>query len=182
MTDTIVADTQSRMEKAESSLRHELSTLRTGRATPDILNGVMVDAYGSKMPLAQVGNISIVDTRMLSVTVWDMGMVEATDKAIRESGLGLNPSYEGSVIRIPLPELTEDRRKELVKIAHQYTENGKIAIRNIRRDAMDKIKKDDDLSEDEQRKLQDEIQKLTDAVVKKADSILAEKEKDILTV
>lgn len=181
MIETIVADTQERMEKAEASLKHELSTLRTGRANPDILSGVVVDAYGSKMPITQVGNVSVVDTRMLSVTVWDAGMVEATDKAIRESGLGLNPSYEGNVIRIPLPELTEERRKDLVKVAHQYTENGKIAIRNIRRDAMDKIKKSDE-SEDAQRGLQDQIQKLTDEAVKKAEVILAEKEKDIMTV
>jgi len=181
MIENIVPETKERMEKAEASLKHELATLRTGRAAPDILNGVMVDAYGSKMPLTQVGNVSVVDTRMLSVTVWDMGMIEATDKAIRESSLGLNPSYEGSVIRIPLPELTEDRRKELVKVARQYAENGKVAIRNIRRDAMDKIKKAE-VSEDEQRRLQDEIQKITDITVKTADTILAEKEKDILTV
>jgi len=182
MTDTLIADTQERMNKAEASLKTELASLRTGRATPDLLNSIVVDAYGSKMPITQVGNISVVDTRMLSVTVWDMGLVEATDKAIRESGLGLNPSFEGTVIRIPLPELTEDRRKDLVKIAHQYAENGKVSIRNIRRDAMDKIKKSEDLSEDEQRKMQDEIQKLTDTAVKNADAILAEKEKDILTV
>lgn len=181
MIDNIIADTKEKMGKSEEALKQELSSLRTGRATPDILNGVMVDAYGSKMPLTQVGNVSVADTRMLSVSVWDMTMVEATDKAIRESGLGLNPSYEGNVIRIPLPELTSERRQELVKVAHKYAESGKVAIRNVRRDAMDKIKKSD-ASEDEQRKLQDEIQKLTDASVKNADVILAAKEKDITTV
>lgn len=181
MIDNIVADTKEKMQKSEEALKHDLSTLRTGRASTDILNGVNVDAYGSKMPLAQVGNVSVVDTRMLSVTVWDMTMVEATDKAIRESGLGLNPSFEGNVIRIPLPDLTAERRKELVKVAHKYTENGKVAMRNVRRDAMDKIKKSD-ASEDEQRRLQDEIQKLTDASVKSADVILENKEKEITTV
>lgn len=181
MIDNIIPETKEKMEKSEASLKQDLSTLRTGRANPDVLNGVIVEAYGSKMPLNQVGNVSVVDTRMLSITVWDAGLVEATDKAIRESGLGFNPSYEGNVIRIPLPELTEERRKELVKVAHQYTENGKIAIRNVRREAMDKIKKSD-ATEDEQRRLQDEIQKLTDEAVKKADIILDEKEKDILTV
>lgn len=181
MIDNIIADTKEKMQKSEEALKHELSTLRTGRASADILNGVMVDAYGSKMPITQVGNISVVDTRMLSVTVWDMGMVEATDKSIRESGLGLNPSFEGNVIRIPLPDLTAERRQELVKVAHKYTENSKIAIRNVRRDAMDKIKKSD-ATEDEQRRLQDEVQKLTDTAVKNADVILAEKEKEITTV
>lgn len=181
MIDNIIADTKDRMEKSEAALKHELGTLRTGRASTDILNGVMVDAYGSKTPLTQVGNVSVVDTRMLSVTVWDMSLVEATDKAIRESGLGFNPSFEGNVIRIPLPDLTSERRQELVKVAHKYTENGKIAIRNVRRDAMDQIKKSD-ASEDEQRRLQDEIQKLTDASVKNADAILAAKEKEITTV
>lgn len=181
MIDNIVAETKEKMEKSEAALKHEFGTLRTGRANPDILNGVMVDAYGSKMPLSQVGNVSVVDTRMLSVTVWDASMVEATDKAIRESGLGFNPSFEGNVIRIPLPELTEERRKDLVKVARQYAENGKIAIRNVRREAMDKIKKSD-ASEDEQRRLQDDIQKLTDDAVKIADTLLTEKEKDIMTV
>jgi len=181
MIDNITADTKEKMEKSEAALKQDLGSLRTGRASTDILNGIMVDAYGSKMPLTQVGNVSVVDTRMLSVTVWDMSMVEATDKSIRESGLGFNPSYEGNVIRIPLPELTEDRRKELVKVAHKYAESGKVAIRNVRRDAMDKIKKSD-ASEDEQRGLQDEIQKLTDTAVKNVDSILSDKEKEILTV
>ncbi|HAG52628.1 MAG TPA: ribosome recycling factor [Alphaproteobacteria bacterium] len=181
MIDNIIADTKEKMEKSEAALKQDLASLRTGRASTDILNGIMVDAYGSKMPLTQVGNVSVVDTRMLSVTVWDMSMVEATDKSIRESGLGFNPSYEGNVIRIPLPELTEDRRKELVKVAHKYAEAGKVAIRNVRRDAMDKIKKSD-ASEDEQRGLQDEVQKLTDTAVKNVDSILAGKEKEILTV
>jgi ribosome recycling factor len=181
MIETIIADTKEKMEKSEAALRHELSSLRTGRATPELLNGVMVDAYGSKMPLTQVGNVSVADTRMLMVSVWDMTMVAAADKAIRESGLGLNPSYEGGTIRIPLPELTAERRKELVKVAHKYTEDGKVAIRNIRRDAMDKIKKAD-IPEDEERRLQDEIQKLTDASVKNADAILVEKEAEILKV
>lgn len=181
MIDNIIADTKEKMQKSEEALKHELGTLRTGRASADILNSVMVEAYGSKMPITQVGNISVVDTRMLSVTVWDMSMVDATAKAIREGGLGLNPSFEGNVIRIPLPDLTAERRQELVKIAHKYTEAGKVAIRNVRRDAMDKIKKSD-ATEDEQRRLQDEIQKLTDASVKNADAILATKEKEITTV
>jgi len=185
MTDTLIADTQERMNKAEASLKTELASLRTGRATPDLLNSIVVDAYGSKMPITQVGNISVVDTRMLSVTVWDMGLVEATDKAIRESGLGLNPSFEGTVIRIPLPELTEDRRKDLVKIAHQYAENGKVSIRNIRRDANSDFKdllKEKEISEDECRKAEDSIQKLTDKYVAEIDKVLEAKEKEMMEI
>jgi len=178
-------DLQKKMENALEALRKEFSGLRTGRASTSLLEPIQVDAYGSKMPITQLGNISVPEPRMLTVQVWDASMVAATEKAIRDSGLGLNPSTEGQVIRINLPDLSEERRKELVKVAGKYAEQTRIAVRNVRRDGMDILKaqeKDGDISEDDQRKLSGDVQKLTDDFVKKVDDLLAQKEEDILQV
>jgi ribosome recycling factor len=185
MPSQLIADLKRRMEGAVASLQHELSGLRAGRASPALLDSVVVEAYGSKMPISQVGTVSVPEARMLSVHVWDGGMVKTVEKAISNAGLGLNPSSDGQYIRVPLPELSEERRKEMVKVAGKYTETAKIAIRNIRRDGMDglkKMEKDAHVSEDEHRQRADEIQKLTDQYVKKMDEMLATKEKDILHV
>ena len=178
-------DIKRRMEASVASLSNEFSGLRAGRANTAMLEPVMVDAYGSKMPLNQVSNISVPESRMLTVTVWDAGLVQATEKAIRESGLGLNPQAEGNVIRVPVPELSEDRRKEMVKVAGKYAEGGRVAVRNVRRDAMETVKKDEKeggMSEDERRALEGQIQKLTDQHIESIDDMLAKKEKDILSV
>lgn len=179
------ADLQKRMDSALKSLAHEFGGLRTGRASTNLLDSIMVDAYGSLMPLNQVGNVTAPEPRLLNVSVWDKGMVKAVEKAIRESDLGLNPAVDGATIRVPIPALSEDRRKELVKIAHKYAETAKIAIRNVRRDGNDELKKQKaagTISEDEQRKQEAAIQKMTDEHVKKIDEMLAVKEKDILSV
>ena len=178
-------DVKRRMEASVASLKNEFAGLRAGRANTAMLEPVTVDAYGSKMPLNQVSNISVPETRMLTVTVWDGGLVQATEKAIRESGLGLNPQAEGNVIRVPVPELSEDRRKEMVKVAGKYAEGGRVAVRNVRRDAMETVKKDEKeggMSEDERRALEGQIQKLTDQHIGSIDDMLAKKEKDILSV
>ena len=174
-------DIQRRMDGAIENLNKEFAGLRTGRASVNLLDPVVVDVYGSKMPLNQVGTVSIPEPRMLSVQVWDAGNVGAVDKAIRDAGLGLNPMPEGTNIRIPLPDLNEERRAELSKVAGKYAETARVAIRNVRKDGMDSIKKGDE-SEDEQKRLQDEVQKLTDDAIKKVDQTLADKEKDIMTV
>ena len=163
----------------------ELLGLRAGRASTAMLEPVVVDAYGSKMPLNQVSNISVPESRMLTVTVWDAGLSAAVEKAIRDSGLGLNPQSEGSVIRVPVPDLSEDRRKEMVKVAGKYCEAGKIAVRNIRRDAIEQVRKDEKdggMSEDERHALEAQVQKATDAHIAQVDEMLAQKEKDILNV
>ena len=178
-------DVKRRMETSVANLSNEFAGLRAGRASTAMLEPVMVDAYGSKMPLNQVSNISVPESRMLTVTVWDAGLVQATEKAIREAGLGLNPQAEGNVIRVPVPELSEDRRKEMVKVAGKYAEGGRVAVRNIRRDAMETVKKDEKdggMSEDERRGLEGQIQKLTDQYIESIDEMLAKKEKDILSV
>ena len=153
---------------------------------PDgLLDGIMVEAYGSPTPLAQVGTVSVPDARTLSVSVWDRGLAKAVEKAIMESDLGLNPASDGQLIRIPIPPLSEERRKELTKVAGKYSENSKVAVRNIRRDAMDeikKLKKDNAISEDDEKRFENEVQKLTDEAIKKIDTLLASKEKDILQV
>ncbi|MGE4351334.1 MAG: ribosome recycling factor [Bdellovibrionales bacterium] len=174
-----------RMDGAVEALRREFAGLRTGRAAATMLDPVTVEAYGSSMPLNQVATVNVPEPRMLSVTVWDKGMVKAVEKAIRESGLGLNPQPEGVVIRVPVPELSQERRLELVKVAGKYTENARVAVRNVRRDAMDEIKKSQkagEISEDEQKTLSDKVQQLTDAAVKKMDEALVHKEKEITTV
>ena len=174
-----------RMTGALDVLRKELSGLRTGRASADLLNPVMVDAYGQHTPISRVGTVNVPEPRMITVQVWDRGLAKAVDKAIRDSGLGLNPITEGQTIRVPLPDLTADRRKELTKVAHKYAEAGRVSIRNIRRDAMDhlkKLEKDGTISQDEQRKSGADVQSLTDEHIKKVDELLLAKEKDILQV
>lgn len=181
----IKSDAQLRMEKTLDSLKNDFGSLRAGRAHVSLLDGIMVEAYGSLTPLAQVGTISVPDARTLSVSVWDKSLTKAVDKALRESDLGLNPASDGQLIRIPIPPLSEERRKELVKIAGKYAEQNKVAIRNIRRDGLDgikKLKKDNLISEDEEIRFENEIQKLTDEAIKKIDEALASKEHDILQV
>lgn len=174
-----------RMKKSLAALKDEFAGLRTGRATTSLLDPIMVDAYGSKMPMNQVATVSVPEPRMLSVQVWDKGMTQAVEKAIRESSLGLNPMAEGTIIRVALPELNEERRRELTKVAHQYAENAKVAIRHIRRDGMDALKKaekDGDIGKDEMHQQSDEVQKLTDNAVAEVDKMLATKEADIMQV
>ena len=175
-------DLNKRMEGALASLKTEFSGLRTGRASANLVEPIMVDAYGSQMPMSQVGTVSVPEPRMISVAIWDKGLVGAAEKAVRESGLGVNPVVDGTTIRIPLPPLTEERRVELTKVAGKYAEQAKIAVRNVRREGMESIKKADGVSEDEQKKLSEEVQKLTDAMVKNIDEALAAKESEIMQV
>ncbi len=187
MTDfnNIKDDTVSRMEKTLDTLRNDFGGLRAGRAHASLLDNIMVEAYGSATPISQVGTISVPDARTLSVSIWDKGLAKSVEKALRESDLGLNPVSDGQLIRIPIPPLSEERRKELVKVAGKYAEQNKIAIRNIRRDALDevkKLKKDNLISEDDEKRYSCEIQKLTDESIKKIDDLLCQKEKDILQV
>lgn len=178
-------DCKNRMDKTLDMLKGDFGGLRAGRAHVSLLDGIMVEAYGSMTPLAQVGTVSVPDPRTLSISIWDKGLAKAVDKALRESDLGLNPASDGQLIRIPIPPLSEERRKELVKIAGKYAEQNKVAVRNIRRDALDevkKLKKDNLISEDEEKRFENEIQKLTDEAIKKIDEMLAAKEKDILQV
>ena len=175
----------SRMEKTLEALKADFGSLRAGRAHVSLLDGIMVEAYGSMTPIAQVGTVSTPDARTLSVSVWDKSLVKNLEKALRESDLGLNPAVDGTLIRIPIPPLSEERRKELSKIAGKYAEQSKVAVRNIRRDALDdikKLKKDGQISEDEEKRGENEVQKLTDDAVKKVDDMLAVKEKDIMQV
>jgi ribosome recycling factor len=178
-------DTNSRMEKTLDNIKADLAGLRAGRAHASLLDGIMIDAYGSTTPLNQVGTIGVPDARTLSVSVWDRSLLKSVEKALLESDLGLNPMNDGQTIRIPIPPLSEERRKELVKVAGKYAEQGKIAIRNIRRDAMDevkKMKKDALISEDEEKRYNNDIQKWTDEAIKRADDLYAAKEKDIMQV
>lgn len=178
-------DTNERMEKTLETIKNDLGGLRAGRAHASLLDGIMVDAYGTMSPLNQIGTIGVPDARTLSVSVWDKSLLKGVEKALRESDLGLNPMNDGQTIRIPIPPLSEERRKELVKIAGKYAEQGKIAIRNIRRDAMDevkKMKKDALISEDDEKRYNNDIQKWTDEAIKKADDLYAAKEKDIMQV
>lgn len=174
-----------RMDGAVSSLKAEFAGLRTGRANPALLDGITVKAYGSEMPLNQVGSVSVPEPRMLTVSVWDKTAVAGVERAIRESSLGLNPVVDGQTLRIPLPPLTEERRKELVKVAGQYSENAKIAVRNVRRDAMDtlkKLEKDGHMGEDEQKAHGNDVQKATDEVIANIDSALEDKSAEIMQV
>ncbi len=177
-----IADLGRRMDGAIDNLKNEYAGLRTGRASVSMLDPVVVDVYGSKMPLNQVGTVGVPESRLLTVQVWDMNNAQAVDKAIRESGLGLNPQTEGNLIRVPIPELNEERRKELTKVAGQYAESTRVAIRNIRRDGMDDIKGDKDYSEDDKKRESDNVQKLTDDKIKAVDEMLSSKEKDIMTI
>jgi ribosome recycling factor len=168
-----------RMQKSVASLKDELAGLRTGRASASLLEPVTVEAYGGKMPLNQVATVTVPEARMLSVQVWDRTLAGAVEKAIRNSGLGLNPAAEGTVIRVPLPELNEERRRELTKVAHNYAEQARVAVRHIRRDGMDllkKLEKDGDLSQDDSRKFGEQVQAATDAAVADVDKVLAVKE------
>ena len=181
----IQKDARSRMTKSLEALRHELAKIRTGRAHPSLLEHVHVDYYGSEVPIGQAASVTVEDARTLSVTPWDKNMVALIEKAILKSDLGLNPATAGQVIRIPLPPLTEERRRDLGRIVHQEGENAKIAIRNIRRDANHHIKellKDKEISEDEERKAEHDIQSVTDVAVKKVDEIVAEKEQELLEI
>jgi ribosome recycling factor len=180
-----IEDIKRRMEGAVSSFQGDLGGLRTGRASPSLLEPITIDAYGSQMPINQVANITVPEPRMLSVSVWDKSMVSAIEKAIRESTLGLNPMTDGTTIRVPLPELNEERRRELAKIAHQYAENARIAVRHVRRDGMETLKrleKDGEISQDESRMKSDEVQKQTDQTISRIDSLLTEKETEIMQV
>ncbi|PWC59861.1 ribosome-recycling factor [Azospirillum sp. TSH7] len=180
-----LSDLKRRMEGALDSFRKELGGLRTGRASSNLLEPVMVEAYGSRMHLREVATVSVPEPRLISVQVWDRGMTKAVEKAIRDSGLGLNPQAEGQVIRVPLPDLTQERRAELAKVAHKYAEQCRVAIRNIRRDGMDSLKKAEKASEitqDEHKVQADKVQVLTDQHIKLVDDSLAQKEKEIMQV
>ncbi|WP_068316341.1 ribosome recycling factor [Polycladidibacter hongkongensis] len=185
MSELDFADLERRMSGAINALKTEFSGLRTGRASASMLDTITVDAYGSPMPINQVATVSVPEPRMVSVQVWDRSMVAATEKAIRESSLGINPVVDGQVLRLPIPELNEERRLELVKVAHKYAENGKVAIRHVRRDGMDAIKKLEkagDMGEDESHGAQDKVQKMTDDFIKQVDDVLAKKEQEIKQV
>ncbi|MDO6964074.1 ribosome recycling factor [Rhizobium alvei] len=174
-----------RMDGAINAFKHDIASLRTGRASANILDPVHVEAYGSRVPLNQVANITVPEPRMLGVNIWDRSMVQAVDRAIRESNLGLNPIVEGQNLRIPLPELNEERRKSLVKVAHEYAEKAKIAARNVRRDGMDALKKaekDGDMGQDESRSTSEKVQKMTDDTIVEIDRLLQDKEKEIMQV
>lgn len=174
-----------RMDKAVAALKEEFASLRTGRASASLLDQVHVDAYGSSVPINQVGAVSVPEARMITVNVWDRGLVVSVEKAIRNSGLGLNPVVDGQNLRIPIPPLTEERRKEIVKIAGKYAEQQRIAVRNIRRDANDDLKKaekDSVISQDEHKRMETEVQKLTDEAIKRVDEALKTKEQEIMHV
>ena len=178
-------DLKRRMEGSLNSLSNELKGLRTGRASASLLEPLQVDAYGSMLPINHVGSIGVPEPRLITIQVWDTNLVPSVEKAIRNSDLGLNPASEGNVVRIPLPELNEERRNELVKIAGKYSENARVAVRNIRRDGIEnlrKAEKDGNISKDEQHTQIDEIQKLTDEFINKIDTALKAKEKEITTV
>jgi ribosome recycling factor len=183
--DPLVSELRRRMDGATEVLRKEFAGLRTGRASASLLEPVIVEAYGNPMPLSQVGTISVPEPRLIVVQVWDRGNVKATDKAIREAGLGLNPQTEGQTIRVPIPDLNEERRRELTRVAAKYAEAARISVRNVRRDGMDLLKKQEKehkLSQDQHRKLDKDIQALTDETIKKVDGLLAQKDKEILQV
>ena len=178
-------DLSKRMDGDISSFNGDLAGLRTGRASTSMVDGILVDAYGQKMPLDQVGSISVPEARMISIQVWDKGLVVAVEKSIHESGLGLNPQVDGELIRIPIPELNEERREELSKISGKYAEQAKISIRNVRRDGMDEIKKiekEGSVGKDRAKDLEGEVQELTDDYIKRIDDILSQKESEIRQV
>ncbi|WP_112809775.1 ribosome recycling factor [Ensifer sp.] len=174
-----------RMDGAISAFKSDIASLRTGRASANVLDPVTVEAYGSRVPLNQVANITVPEPRMLSVSVWDKQMVGAVDRGIRESNLGLNPIIDGQNLRIPLPELNEERRKSLVKVAHDYAEKAKVAVRHVRRDGMDDLKKaekDGDIGQDISRSQSERVQKMTDETISDIDRLLVDKEKEIMQV
>ena len=185
MADPRLADVARRMDGGLEALRKDFAGLRTGRASANLLEPVHVEAYGNSMPLTGVGTISVPEPRLITVQVWDKGTVKAVEKAIRDAGLGLNPQVDGTTVRVPIPELNEERRLELVKVAGKYAEQARVAIRNVRRDGMELLKrleKDGDISKDEHEKLSGEVQRLTDQHIKRVDEGLAAKEKEIKQV
>jgi ribosome recycling factor len=178
-------DLHRRMDGAIGAFKHDLASLRTGRASSNLLDAIQVPAYGSTMPINQVGTVSVPEPRMISVSVWDKSLVGAVDRAIREANLGFNPIVDGTTLRIPLPELTEQRRKELAKIAHTYAENARVAARHVRRDGMDHLKKsekDHVISQDDHRIQSERVQKMTDETISAIDALLADKEAEIMQV
>lgn len=185
MINDIKKDAETRMRKSVESLKSELAKLRTGRAHPSILDHVTVEYYGSEVPISQVANVTVEDARTLAITPWEKPMVSKVEKAIMTSDLGLNPSTAGTIIRVPMPALTEERRRDLIRVVKQEGENARVAVRNIRRDANSDIKgllKEKEISEDEERRAQDDIQKLTDKYVVEIDQLLETKEKDLLEI
>ena len=177
-------DLERRMDGALAALKSDFSSLRTGRASASMLDAITVEAYGTPTPLNQVGTVNVPEPRMVTLNVWDKSLVNAVDKAIRTSGLGINPVMDGTLLRMPIPELNEERRRELTKVAGTYAENARVSVRNVRRDGMDQIKKakSDGMSEDEQKLYGDEIQDLTDAAIKKIDEALDAKQEEIMQV
>lgn len=185
MIDELQADAETRMGKSVASLKNDLTKLRTGRAHSSLLDHITVEYYGSEVPLSQVANVSVLDSRTLSVSPWEKAMVQAIEKAIMNSNMGLNPATTGELIRIPLPPLTEERRKDMIKIVRAEGENAKVAIRNIRRDVLGDIKsllKDKEITEDDDRQAQDDVQKITDKYVKQVDEAIVVKEKDLMEI
>ena len=183
--DALLKDLRRRMDGAVEVLRKEFGGLRTGRASTSLLEPITVAAYGGAMPLNQLANLSVPEPRMITVQVWDRAMVKAVDKAIRESGLGLNPQTEGQVIRVPIPDLNEERRRELTRVAAKYGEQARVSVRNIRRDGVELLRrreKEAEISQDQQRKLQQDVQHLTDEYIKRIDEALAQKDSEILQV
>lgn len=178
-------DIKQRMDGALEALKREFAGLRTGRASASLLEPVMVEAYGSSMPISSVGTISVPEPRMITVQVWDRSLVSATEKAIRDAGLGLNPASDGQLVRVPIPALNEERRQELTRVAGKYAETARVAVRNVRRDGMDRLKKlekDGEISQDEHKRLADQIQELTDEHIKLVDEQLSHKESEIMQV
>ncbi|WP_232630707.1 ribosome recycling factor [Methylobacterium sp. Leaf118] len=180
-----LGDIKRRMQGAIASLGKDLGSLRTGRATPSLVEPINVEAYGSMMPMAGVATVSVPEPRLLSISVWDRSMVTAVEKAIRESDLGLNPMTEGQTIRLRIPEMNEQRRKEMVKVAHKYAEEARVAVRHVRRDGLDilkKLEKDGAISQDDEKRQAGDVQKATDDAIAEVDSVLASKEKEIMQV
>ena len=180
-----LSDIKRRMQSTVSSLSKDLGSLRTGRATPSLLDPIQVDAYGTSMPMAQVATVSVPEPRLLSISVWDRSMVTSVEKAIRESDLGLNPQTEGQTIRLRIPEMNEQRRKEMVKVAHKYAEEARVAVRHVRRDGLDVLKKqlkDSAIGEDEEKRQAGDVQKATDEAIAEIDGVLGGKEKEIMQV
>jgi len=182
--DLDLGDLEKRMDGALSSMRTDFSSLRTGRASASLLDAITVEAYGAATPINQCATVNVPEPRMITVNVWDKGLVNAVDKAIRNSGLGINPVMDGTILRLPIPEMNEERRKEMAKLAGQYAENARVSVRNVRKDGMDQIKKgkSDGLSEDDQKLWSDEIQSLTDNAIAKIDENLSSKQEEIMQV
>ncbi len=181
----VLSKYKDRMDKAVAALKEEFASLRTGRASAGLLDQVHVEAYGAQTPLNQIGAVSVPEPRMITVNIWDRGLVVSAEKAVRAAGLGLNPMVDGQTLRIPIPPLTEERRKELVKVAGKYAEQQKIAVRNVRRDANEDLKKaekDHVINQDEQKRMESEVQKMTDEAVKRVDEALKTKEQEIMHV